>query len=47
MTADIEYTVPGSALGRIADRLIIERMQERAIQQTLENLKLLCEAGAE
>lgn len=43
VTADIEYTVPGAALGRIADRLIIERIQERAIQQTLENLKLLCE----
>jgi uncharacterized membrane protein len=44
---DIEYTVPGSALGRIADRLIIERMQERVIQQTLENLKMLCEAAAQ
>jgi len=46
VTADIEYTVPGSALGRIADRLIIERMQERAADQTLENLRLLCEEGA-
>lgn len=46
VTADIEYTVPGAALGRIADRLIIERMQERALGQTLENLKLLCEAAA-
>ncbi len=45
VTADIEYTVPGSALGRIADRLIVERMQERALGQTLENLKLLCEAA--
>ncbi len=44
VTADIEYTVPGSALGRIADRLIIERMQERALEQTLGNLKILCEA---
>ncbi len=46
VTTDIEYTVPGSALGRIADRLIIERIQERSIEQTLENLKLLCEQGA-
>ncbi|MFQ3662885.1 MAG: SRPBCC family protein [Chloroflexaceae bacterium] len=46
VTADIQYTVPGSVLGRIADRLIIERMQERSIAQTLENLKLLCEAAA-
>lgn len=47
VAADIEYTVPGAALGRIANRLIVERMQERALQQTLENLKLLCEQGAE
>ncbi len=47
VTADIQYTVPGLALGRIADRLIVERMQERAIQQTLENLKLLCEGAAQ
>lgn len=46
VTADIEYTVPGAALGRIADRLIIERIQDRALGQTLENLKLLCEAAA-
>lgn len=46
VTADIEYTVPGAALGRIADRLIIERMQERSLEQTLENMKLLCEQGA-
>jgi len=43
-TADIEYTVPGAALGRIANRLIIERMMEGSLEQTLENLKLLCEA---
>jgi len=46
VTADIEYTVPGSALGRIADRLVIERIQERSLEQTLENLKLLCKQGA-
>ncbi len=46
VTADIKYTVPGSALGRIADRLIIERMQEQVVEQTLGNLRLLCEKGA-
>jgi len=39
------YNVPGSAVGKFADELIIERMQERAREQTLENLKLLVEAG--
>ncbi len=43
VTADIEYTVPGSVLGKIADRLLVERMEERAIHQTLENLKFIAE----
>ncbi len=47
VTAEIEYTVPGKALGKVANRLIIERMQARSLQQTLENLKLLCEEGAD
>jgi coenzyme Q-binding protein COQ10 len=44
VTVDMEYTVPGKALGKIADRLIIERTQERAADQTMENLRTLCEA---
>lgn len=40
----IDYTVPGKALGKFADRLLIERMQEKAMEHTLENLKLFCEA---
>jgi coenzyme Q-binding protein COQ10 len=44
--SDVEYTVPGKAVGKIVDRLIIEKMQERSAEQTLENLKLLCEAQA-
>ena len=44
VTVDMEYTVPGKALGKIANRLIIERTQERSADQTLENLKELCEA---
>jgi len=47
VTAEIEYTVPGAALGKIANRLIVERMRARSLEQTLENLKLLCEEGAE
>jgi uncharacterized membrane protein len=38
-----EYTVPGSVLGRVADRLIVERMEERDMHHTLENLRLLME----
>jgi uncharacterized membrane protein len=46
VTVEMNYTVPGAVLGRIADRLIIERMQSHATAQTLENLKLLCESSA-
>jgi len=43
VTAEIEYSVPGSIFGKVADRLVVERMQERAIRHTLENLKELSE----
>lgn len=43
VTLDMEYRVPGAALGKIADRLVVERMQARSFEQSLENLKLLCE----
>jgi uncharacterized membrane protein len=43
VTADIDYTVAGSVLGKVADRLFVERMEERAIHQTLENLKFMIE----
>ena len=44
ITLDINYTVPGKLLGKITDKLLIERMQEKAAATTLENMKLLCEA---
>lgn len=44
IVVNIDYTVPGKALGKFADRLLIERMQEKAIEHTLDNLKLFCEA---
>ena len=47
VTVDMEYTVPGKLVGAIIDRLIIEHLQERSLDQTLENLKLLCEESAE
>jgi uncharacterized membrane protein len=45
VTLSINYTLPGAVLGRIANRLLVERMQERAMEPTLENLKILCEEG--
>ncbi|WP_369046227.1 SRPBCC family protein [Sinomonas sp. P10A9] len=45
VTSEIDYNVPGSVVGKFADELLIERIQERARHQGLENLKLLVEAG--
>jgi hypothetical protein len=43
ITQEMEYTTPGGLLGRAADHLIFERMQERDMLHSLENLKLLME----
>ena len=40
----IDYEVPGSALGAIANRLIIEKQNERELTQALANLKARLEA---
>lgn len=40
---DIEYEVPVSLLDKIADTLV-EKIQENAMEQTLKNLKLICES---
>ena len=41
---EFEYAVPGSVLGKVADRLFVERNQKRALRHSLENLKQLIEA---
>lgn len=44
MTGELDYTIPGNVVGKIADKLVIEKLQERAIEHSLDNLKLLCES---
>jgi len=44
VSVEMEYKVPGKALGKIADRLFIERLEERSTEHTLEKLKMLCES---
>jgi hypothetical protein len=41
VTATFEYEVPGSALGRIADMLVIERLNSKNLEQSLENAKTI------
>jgi coenzyme Q-binding protein COQ10 len=43
----LDYTVPGKIIGKFADHTLIEKMQEKALENTLDNLKLLCEANVE
>ena len=44
ITTEFEYVLPGSVLGKVADRLVVEKMQSRDFRHSLENLKLLAEA---
>jgi coenzyme Q-binding protein COQ10 len=43
VAAEIEYELPGGVLGQIADRAVVERRVESALEEALMNLK----AGAE
>jgi hypothetical protein len=45
ITTDFEYSVPGSVIGRAADRLLLEKRMRRDFENSLENLKLLAELG--
>ena len=39
LNLSIDYTVPGSILGAIADKLLVERQNKKEINQSLANLK--------
>ena len=43
VTQEMEYTVPGSVLGKVVDRVIYEKRQDWDMLHSLENLKLLME----
>jgi uncharacterized membrane protein len=40
-----EYEVPGSFLGAIADKLVVERTNEANAEKSLQNIKRLVEGG--
>lgn len=42
----MDYTLPGSVLGKLADKLVVERLNEREAENVLANLKSICEAIA-
>jgi uncharacterized membrane protein len=43
LTAQVEYDIPGGALGKIVDKLVVERMNTRNLEESLKNLKALVE----
>ena len=43
--ARIEYALPGGLLGRAADAVLVERLNEKNAERLLENLKLVAEAA--
>lgn len=45
VTCNMEYTVPGAGLGKIADKLIVERTNARNLEKSLANIKALAESG--
>jgi carbon monoxide dehydrogenase subunit G len=44
LTCAVEYTMPGAALGKIADKLIVERTNANSLEQSLKNIKSIFEA---
>ncbi len=44
-TTEFDYTLPGSLLGKAADRLLVEKRMRRDFENSLENLKLLAETS--
>jgi coenzyme Q-binding protein COQ10 len=43
VTARFEYQMPGGALGKVADKLVVERMNEENLEKSLQALKTLAE----
>jgi uncharacterized protein YndB with AHSA1/START domain len=43
LTTTFEYTLPGGVFGKIADSLIVERMNAKSLEQGLQNFKALVE----
>ena len=45
VTWRFDYTMKGGILGKAVNALLVERMNERNAEVSLENLKMICEAG--
>ena len=45
LTVEFDYEMPGGSLGKIADRLVVERMNDKNAETSLSNLKALFEGS--
>jgi uncharacterized membrane protein len=43
-TLDFDYQMPGGGVGKVVDKLVVERMNSQQLEQSLQNLKALAEA---
>jgi len=43
LTTTFDYALPGGVFGKIADALIVKRMNARSLEQALQNFKALVE----
>ena len=43
LTTTFDYTLPGGVLGKIADALIVKRMNAKSLEEALHNFKALVE----
>ena len=41
---EIDYQMPGGVVGKVADALLVERMNEKNAERMLENLKMIVES---
>ncbi|OHX53931.1 hypothetical protein BB776_01520 [Planococcus salinarum] len=45
VTIDMNYEMPGKLLGKVANNLIVKKLMDNSMDQTLNNLKAVCETS--
>ncbi|WP_223635408.1 SRPBCC family protein [Planococcus sp. 4-30] len=45
ITLDMDYELPGKLIGKVANTLIIKKLMDNSVEQTLSNLKAICETS--
>ena len=45
ISADMDYELPGKLIGKVANTLIIKKLMDNSMEQTLNNLKAVCETS--